>query len=150
MTTFLTNLTTTAAAAVTTTAAPTVSERFSFTCLPPFLSHVLQALEAEQVRFVVLCGVLGLVMLYWVLVSSRMAGLVLSGLANRLLLPQGERLNIKAINFSFTQGTLGVHRCLLPHLFLSFLLLFSPALSSQAASLSVLSPTRRATRPRRL
>ncbi len=54
--------------------------------------------------FALFCGLLFLVCIYWVLMSSRLAGLVVSALANRLLLPEGETLKIGAVNFSFTQG----------------------------------------------
>jgi hypothetical protein len=55
-----------------------------------------------------LAGAVGLIALYWVLTSSRLAGLVVSALCNRLLLGEGETLKIGAVNFSFTHGRIAL------------------------------------------
>ncbi len=86
---------------ITTTAATTTF--INATTVP-----TLQNITPAVVVFVILLCVLGLVALYWVLASSRMAGLVVSALVNRLLLSEGETLIIGAVNFSFTQGRIAL------------------------------------------
>lgn len=51
---------------------------------------------------------MGVVALYWVLASSRLAGLVVSTLVNNFLLPAGETITIGAVNFSFVHGRIAL------------------------------------------
>jgi hypothetical protein len=66
------------------------------------------AVQGNTGLFAVYCALMFVLCLYWVLMSSRLSGLVLSALVNRFLLNEGETLKIGAVNFSFTQGRIAL------------------------------------------
>ena len=60
------------------------------------------------VLFLVLVICMAVLCLYWLLASSRLAGVVVSLICNKLLLPEGDSVSIGAINYSSVQGRIAL------------------------------------------
>ena len=70
--------------------------------LEPFLT-----VDAIGAQFIGLCVGIALLLLYWILLSSRLTGLLVSRVLNTFVLPAGNFISIGALNFNLLHGKAG-------------------------------------------